>query len=129
MNLRRQNNFNKKIAAYILLLGILGACAFFLNTFFVLGKPLFISPIGKISVDAVAVEKILRDDNIQFSEVTMDNNSYLISISNNGQVRLSLDKDIKEQISSLQRILKELTIEGKSFKMIDFRFLEPIVSF
>jgi len=34
-----------------------------------------------------------------------------------------------QQIASLQRILRALTIEGKSFKNIDFRFKEPIISF
>jgi len=85
--------------------------------------------MGKTNVDLVFVEKKLKDKDILFSQVSLSDNSYLIDIQNNGQVRLSLDKDIDKQIASLQRILIQLTIEGKLFKSIDFRFSEPIVSF
>ncbi|OGH24833.1 MAG: hypothetical protein A3B47_00055 [Candidatus Levybacteria bacterium RIFCSPLOWO2_01_FULL_39_24] len=129
MNPRQQKNLKRKFAAYILLLGILGFIAFFLNTFFVSGKPLFISPVGKININRAEVEKILKNNHVSFSKIISENNSYLVDISNNGQVRLSLDKDIGQQISSLQRILIQLTIEGKPFKSIDFRFAEPIISF
>jgi hypothetical protein len=129
INPRKLKYFKRKFAAYILLLGVLGISAFFLNTFLVSRKPLFISPISKIKIDLASVEKILKDNNILFSQVSLSDYSYLINIQNNGQVRLSHDKDINKQISSLQKILRELTIEGKPFKSIDFRFSEPIISF
>ena len=129
MNLKRQKHLKKKIAAVFLLLVILGVSAFFFNTFFISSKPLFISPIGKVNNNAEKVKEILKKNNISFSEVTSSDNLCIINISNNGQVKISLDKDINQQISSLQRILKELTIEGKSFKDIDFRFEEPVISF
>jgi hypothetical protein len=110
-------------------LGILGCAAFVLHTFFISTEPLFISPIGKANTDLIRVEKILKDNKILFSKVTLSDYSYLVDIQNNGQVRLSQDKDINKQIASLQRILIQLTIEGKSFKSIDFRFSEPIISF
>ena len=128
-NPKRQKHFKIKFAAYILLLGILGVSGFFLNSFIASRKPLFLSPIGKVSVDFASVKKILKDNNISFSKVNSLEDSYLVDISNNGQVRLSQDKDINKQISSLQRILNQLTIEGKPFKSIDFRFSEPIISF
>jgi len=91
---------------------------------------LFVSPMGKSNSDRTKVEKILRDKNILFSQVfVLADSSYMINISDNVQVRLSSQKNIDNQISSLQRILRELTIEGKSFKNIDFRFSEPIISF
>lgn len=129
MNPRRQRHLRKKIVAYILLIGILSIAVFFLDIFFYSKKPLFISPIGRISTDLDFVKKNLKDKDILFSDVALSDYSYLISIPNNGQIRLSLGKDVGEQLSSLQRILKELTIEGKSFKSIDFRFSEPIISF
>jgi hypothetical protein len=61
--------------------------------------------------------------------VTALDSSYSVNIPNNGQVILSGDKDINSQIASLQRILIQLTIEGKTFKNIDFRFSEPTISF
>ncbi len=86
--------------------------------------------MGKNNIDTKKVEKILRDKSILFSQVLiLSDLSYGINIQNNGQVRLSSKKDIIYQITSLQRILKQLTIEGKPFKSIDFRFEEPIISF
>jgi len=127
---RRQRNLKRKILVCILLLGALGLVAFCLNTFLLFGKPLFISPLSKANTpDLVSVEKILKDKNISYTEVTSSNNSYLVSIQDNGQVILSQEKDISSQIASLQRILLQLTIEGKPFKGIDFRFLEPTISF
>lgn len=126
---RRQKNFKKKIVVYILLMGIIGYAMFFLNSFISSKKPLYISPIGRVNTDKTYVEKLLKDNKILFSEVTMSDYSYLVDIRNNGQIRLSQDKNISQQIASLQRILIQLTIEGKLFKSIDFRFSEPIIVF
>lgn len=127
---RGRKSFKTKLTGYILLLTILGFVIFLINSLFLSGKPLFISPMGENNIDTKKVEKILKDKNILFSSIVLlSDSSYLISISNNGKVRLSLGKDIEKQISSLQRILVALTIEGKPFKNIDFRFAEPIISF
>ena len=85
--------------------------------------------MSKPGIDLVSVEKILKDNNISFSAVTTLDSSYSVNIPNNGLVILSGDKDINSQIASLQRILIQLTIEGKTFKNIDFRFSEPTISF
>jgi hypothetical protein len=129
INPRKKRYFKRKVAVYFLILGVLGVSAFFLNRFFISRRPLFISPIGKINIDKTHVEKILKDNKILFSEVILSDYSYLVNIKDNGQVRLSQDKNIEEQVSSLQKILNQLTIEGKTFKGIDFRFSEPIISF
>ena len=127
---KRRNSFRKKIIAYILFLAILGFIIFLINYLSIFGKPLFINPIGKTNIDAKKVEKILKDNNILFSQVyVLSDSSYGINIPNNGQIRFSSQKDIAKQVTSLQRILRELTIEGKQFKSIDFRFEEPIISF
>lgn len=128
-NPRRRKRFKTKFAATIFFLAILGIVAFSLNSFINSGKPLFVSPIGKAGMDSVSVEKKLKEKNISYSQVVLSDDSFLIDITNNGQVRLSQNKDIDKQVSSLQRILSQLTIEGKSFRIIDFRFFEPIISF
>lgn len=130
VNPRQKKNLREKIAVYILLLGILACAILFLNFSYLFQKPLFISPVGKAGNDIAMVEKKLREKNIQFSQVLiLPDSAYLISIPNNRQVKLSSDKDIDKQTSSLQRILIQLTIDGKPFKSIDFRFSEPIISF
>lgn len=127
INPRRQKYLKRKLVVFILLLGILGCSTFFLNTFFASREPLYISPVGGAKVNQQQVEKILKENKILFTKVTLLDNSCLIDIQNNGQVRISQDKDIVQQIDSLQKILLELTIVGKPFKSIDLRFSQPII--
>ncbi len=129
-NPRRKKSLKKQITIYILFLIIFCLLLFFLNFDFIFGKVSFISPLGKTNTDIKIIEKTLKDNKISFSNVlVLSDSSYVIDIPNNGQVRLSPIKDVNKQISSLQRILTQLTIEGKLFKSIDFRFSEPIISF
>lgn len=129
INPRRQKPFKKIIVIYISLLVVLVGGIFLFNYFVPSSKPLFISPLGKVNSDIAIVEKNLKEKNITFSKVKSQQDFYVVDIPNNGQVKLSATKDIGKQISSLQRILLALTIEGKPFKSIDFRFEEPIISF
>ena len=126
----RRQRFRKKIIFYVLLLIILGCLAFLLDSNFLSKHPLFVSPLGKEDINKVIIEKLLKDNNILFSAITvLPDSSYIVNVSNSGQIRISSTRDIKKQISSLQRMLRELTIEGKKFKNIDLRFSEPIISF
>jgi len=50
-------------------------------------------------------------------------------MQNNAQVFLSTQKDLSQEIASLQLTIAHLTIEGKSFSRLDFRFDRPIISF
>jgi hypothetical protein len=129
INPRKRKYSKVKFVAYLLILIILSVAAFFFNIFFASRKPLFISPISEVNVDKSYVEKILKDNKILFTIISLSDYSFLVEIKDNGQVRFSLDKNIEEQASSLQKILNQLTIEGKTFKSIDFRFSEPIISF
>lgn len=128
-NPRQRKNFKKVIAKYIIFLGIIIFALYILNVFVISKKPLFISPMGKVSSNSSSIEKILKNKGILFSDVTLADDYYVVNVSNSGQIKLSINKDVNQQIASLQRILRELTIEGKSFKSIDFRFLEPIIAF
>lgn len=128
-NPRQRRNLKKKIIILISLLGILGFTVYCLNLFIVSKKTLFISPVGKVSDDKAFVEKVLKTNGILFSDIILSNNYYLVTIKNSGQVKLSRSKNISEQIASLQRMLREFTIEGKPFKVIDLRFSEPVISF
>lgn len=126
----RKKSFKRKLTGYILLLTIAAVIIFSVNSFFSSSNHSFISPLGKTNIDKSGVEKSLNNYGIKFSEVVvLSDSSYIVSISSNGQVRFSSQKNIDKQVSSLQRIVKQLTIEGKSFKSIDFRFNESIVSF
>jgi hypothetical protein len=129
INPRQKRRFKSKLLTCIFLLIIFGTIVFFLNLFFISRKQLFISPVSKSNNDLSFVKKILKDNDVQFTEVILSDYSYLVSIQNNGQVRLSQDKDVIKQVASLQKILGELTIEGKAFKSVDLRFAEPVIVF
>ena len=50
-------------------------------------------------------------------------------VGTNEQVIVSLQKDLTLQIASLQLTIAHLTIEGKQFKQLDFRFDKPVLTF
>lgn len=127
---RQRKSPKKKILIFILLLVFLAGFNFFLYSSFIANSSSFISPLGKSNMDNGKLKQLLKNSNIEFSDIlVMSDSSYVVNIPNNGQVKLSSQKDIAKQVSSLQRILRELTIEGKPFKSIDFRFNEPVILF
>ncbi|MBI2430695.1 MAG: hypothetical protein HYV39_01620 [Candidatus Levybacteria bacterium] len=98
-------------------------------------RPLFISPlsldISKDQESATSVnmlEDLLREKNIRFSLVTpFDDTSYLVIFGQGEEVLFSSQKSLSSQVSSLQLIMSRLTIEGKRFTRIDFRFDTPVI--
>ena len=103
-------------------------------------RDLYISPVAKNSDDAKKIERLLIDAGISFSSISFLDYYYIVTLSDGGEARLqmpehssggqvvlSLKKDLERQITSLQPILKQLTIDGKKFKRIDFRYDKPLV--
>ncbi|OGH06004.1 MAG: hypothetical protein A2W22_03710 [Candidatus Levybacteria bacterium RBG_16_35_11] len=128
-NNRRRKKEIKKFSFTLLMLGLL-LSSLYLFVFFsqktVIINPLAIKNIGQLE----KIENGLMHKNISFSKIEQDNDlSYKVFIKDNGIVFLSEKKDIGNQIDSLQLILSRLTIEGKRFKILDFRFDKPIISY
>ncbi len=73
------------------------------------------------------IEKALRLKKIEYASIVKYDNSYTIKLSDSEDVILSSQKDLAEQISSLQYILFRLTMEGKQFARLDLRFEKPVV--
>ena len=98
---------------------------------FSFGRTFYLNPIAKNAVSNTAIlEEKLRKANVNFITVSASSDSSLVvSLSGSGEVIFSSKKDIGSQISSLQLILTRLTIEGKSLKILDFRFDNPVISF
>lgn len=72
----------------------------------------------------------LKSANIETHEIKKNNDdSYTLVLKNGGEAIISFNKDIKEQVASLQFMVARLTIEGKSFKTIDLRFSNPLIAF
>ena len=127
---RKTRKFRKKlfwIFSYFLLLVLLTVSYYLFNYF---KRPAIINPIQGQAVNSNDLEKRLRNAKIPFSSVSYSSDSaYVIILSFGGQAIMSTKKNIDEQISSLQRILRELTIDSKPFKRIDFRFEKPVIEF
>jgi hypothetical protein len=76
------------------------------------------------------INDLLQKSGIPFASVENGNDStYLVNLKDGGQVIIAQDKNVQNQISSLQLILSRLTIEGKRFKSLDFRYDKPVVLF
>lgn len=94
------------------------------------GKP-FISPLASSkAIKDSGIETLLKKAKINFSNVEIaSDSSYLVFLVDNGSVLISPNKSLDLQVRSLQIILSRLTIEGKRFKSLDFRFDKPVISF
>lgn len=75
------------------------------------------------------IKKALSKNNIAFSYVSFADSSYLILLSGGEEILFSQKKKIDEQVASLQLVLSRLTIEGKRFRRLDFRFDKPVITF
>lgn len=135
----RQRRVYRNIGFFFLLLGILlfvGSMLFY--TLFRLGvifkEPLYIPPIPDSGTATSfnltdQLQRQLKNSNIEFKSVTPIGDYYKVELSGGETVLFSQKKDISMQIASLQLILEQLTIEGKGFKELDFRFDKPVVNF
>lgn len=75
------------------------------------------------------IDKFLRKNHLEFTEISASNSAYHIIMKDGGYVILSSQKDLRAQLSSLQFILSRLTMEGKLFTRLDLRFEKPVLVF
>jgi cell division septal protein FtsQ len=97
--------------------------------FFEKPKPI-VSPLSKNQISSNAtVEKKLKERNIVYTSFTTEKDlNYKIKLESGGEVIIDSGKNIDQQLSSLQLILKQLKIEGKALKRLDFRYQKPIIT-
>jgi hypothetical protein len=100
------------------------------SAFFEKPKPI-VSPMSKNQTSSSqVVEKKIRESGIRYTSFSTEKDlSYKIILESKGEVIIDSHKDIDEQLSSLQLILKQLKIEGKALKRLDFRYQKPIITF
>jgi hypothetical protein len=72
-------------------------------------------------------ESLLKRANIQYAAVQDTKEAIVITLSSGEKVLISKEKSLAVEISSLQLILQRLTIEGKKFASLDFRFDKPLI--
>lgn len=76
------------------------------------------------------LEKILQEKKIDYIAISnLKDGNYIIKLTDASLVIISSQKDINREISSLQFILKRLTMEGKEFTKLDLRFEKPVITF
>jgi hypothetical protein len=76
------------------------------------------------------LEKALQEKKIDYTRIyNQKDGSCIIKLTDGSLVIISSQKDINREISSLQFILKRLTMEGKEFTKLDLRFEKPVITF
>ena len=102
----------------------------------VLHKPhVVLTPLPKThaflqgSSEMSRIEALCTQYALHCSNIVMNATSATISIDSNEEVIVSLQKDLGMQIASLQLTIAHLTIEGKRFSRLDFRFDKPVLTY
>lgn len=102
----------------------------------IVGEPLT-SPIGKINsrvsqntdANVFVVRAFCEEKKLPCTTVVQSAGTITITLKNNAIILLSAKQDIQKELASLQVTLSQLTIEGKQFKKLDFRFDKPFITF
>lgn len=136
---RKITTKKKKIKNIVIVIFCIGLLFLTLGIFLYFrkaSKPLFLSPIpvenGMTSVtksdnSTDLLSKKLNDKKIQFEKIETNSSSLVVLLKNKTTVIFSRDKDLDLQIASLQFILTRLTMEGKTFESLDFRYNNPVI--
>lgn len=127
--IRSKHDKKKRLIILVLLAIFLIALTILLFLPHLVKKTLYISPVTRnSSQEAKKMETLLLDAQISVLSISLQaDSSYKVLLQDDGEVIISLKKNIEKQIASLQPILKQLTIEGRKFNRIDFRFDKPVV--
>ncbi len=129
-----KNRFFQQIKIFfIALMGmvVLLGIVYLVFSLFFSQKQLFISPLAlQKNIKHNQIDEMLEKSGIAFTSVeSAKDSTYLVNLKDGGQVIITQNKNVQNQISSLQLILSRLTIEGKRFKSLDFRYDKPVVLF
>jgi hypothetical protein len=92
---------------------------------FIKDKSLFINPLSSQSSNKLG--DFLNQRNIPYKNLEEGSNYYVLELDQGQIVIISKNKDIGEQLSSLQLIQSRLKIEGRDFKSLDMRFAQPVI--
>lgn len=135
---RKRRRFIRKVIFLCTILFGFVVILFCVAAYFVilkLQKPLFVSPLPKIQAVQAAqderveelLQKYLRKAQVDYKDISRNNDTYVVTLGDGGKVTFSSEKDIMTQIASLQYILSHLTMEGRQFSSLDLRFDKPVV--
>lgn len=106
--------------------------------FFVHKNREVLSPLAKwqktvfASVESSTIQKIdgtCQQHTITCSNIQLGSDDSATFDVDGKTIIISLNKDIEQQVSSLQLTIRELTMEGKEFHRLDFRYDKPVITF
>src|SRR5258706_6517709 len=134
---RKANTFIKKSFLYLCLTSIFFILLVQISQSFPQRPSIVLSPLGMVHKNTSSpntlkaqIAELLDKNALQYQSIDIQrDSSVLVIMQNNAQVFLSTQKDLSQEIASLQLTIAHLTIEGKSFSRLDFRFDRPIISF
>ena len=129
---KENKSYNRRIfVAVIFFVVVVSALSAFIYHVFPFGGNMILNPMSKnVDTFEINLKKGLEDSNIKYTRIDANiDGSEKIKLVSGAEVIFNKKKTIKSQIDSLQLLLSRLTIEGKQLKILDFRFVNPVVSF
>lgn len=73
------------------------------------------------------ISREFHKKNINFLTISESDQGYTVALEKDSVVLINPEKNISQQIASLQVILGRLTMEGKQFHKLDLRFDKPVI--
>ena len=133
-----KNRLYQSVTLFIFCLS--GLFVYYGLTQYLFKKASFISPIPVVAnnkslqlnsntskIDSLAT--LVKKNNIAFIDISLSSDKYItVTLATGEEILFSQEKNLEPQISSLQLIVSRLTIEGKRFSRLDFRFDEPVIA-
>lgn len=77
------------------------------------------------------VKDLLASEKIAYTKIEYadEGETYLITLKSEEVVKLSGSKNVEAQVSTLQKLLRKLTIDNRKATQIDLRYSRPVVKF
>lgn len=121
----------KRLGLALISLGLFAVASFLFYVVFLDKPDPIISPLSKDQTTQVSkIQKLLSEKRIEYEEVgTNKDLNYVIRLTSDQEAIIDPNKNIEEQLSSLQLVLRQLKIEGKTFRRLDFRYQKPVITF
>lgn len=126
----------KKVLSISILCGLTGVILIIGGVVVLSKEPVFTSPLPLMRTfgastdkneEKAKIENFLSKNQISYEKLQQSGSSDFVLQTSSGVVVMTSNHDLSEQLTSLQRILSRLTMEGKKFVRLDLRFDKPVI--
>lgn len=134
---KEKRHYNKKkVLSVSILCGFIGTILIAGGVFVLSKEPVFTSPLPLLRTfgastdkneEKAKIENFLLKNHIPYEKLQQTGSSDFIFQTSSGVIIMTSNHDLSEQLTSLQRILSRLTMEGKKFVRLDLRFDKPVI--